>query len=86
MAGLFFVYSGERFWHQHADPNCPDGRIRKPKSNTGYWGPKLQRNVERDAENHARLEEMGWKVLAIWECQTADDIRTSKRIEGFLNA
>src|SRR5262245_6241455 len=48
------------FWHQHPDPDCIDARM--PKSNLAYWGPKLQRNVERDAENRTRLEELGWKV------------------------
>jgi len=55
------------FWHQHADPGCP---LRaKPRSNTQYWEPKLQRNVERDAEQDAALESLGWRVITVWECQ-----------------
>ena len=52
------------FWHQH---NCLGGRL--PTTNQAYWGPKLARNVERDANARRALREMGWRVLTIWECQ-----------------
>ena len=52
------------FWHQH---KCLGGRL--PASNQAYWGPKLARNVERDANARRALREMGWRVLTIWECQ-----------------
>ncbi|MBI4723928.1 MAG: DNA mismatch endonuclease Vsr [Rhodomicrobium sp.] len=70
------------FWHQHADPKCLDGR--PPKSNPEYWGPKLTRNVARDAENRARLEGQGWRVLVIWECETKDLGVLASKITGFL--
>lgn len=53
------------FWHQH--PGCP--MASRPKSRTDYWNRKLDRNVERDKEARRKLEEMGWKVLIVWECQ-----------------
>lgn len=53
------------FWHQH---DCRRGRT-QPASNQGYWGPKLARNVERDGAVRAALEELGWRVVTIWECQ-----------------
>ena len=56
------------FWHQHA--GCP--LASRPKSRTGYWDKKLDRNVERDREACRRLEAMGWKVLVIWECEVQD--------------
>src|ERR1700686_2347328 len=52
------------FWHQHGV--CSDGRL--PKSNTGYWSPKLANNKKRDKKNRARLAAMGWKCLVIWDC------------------
>jgi len=51
------------FWHKH---DC--GRFVWPSSNKDYWVPKITRNVERDRENQAELEKMGWRVLIIWEC------------------
>lgn len=70
------------FWHQHDKTACKDGR--KPKSNKGYWGPKLDRNVQRDAEAQAALHQAGWRVLVIWECETHDLEVLEQRIISFL--
>ncbi|KAF5059762.1 Very short patch repair protein [anaerobic digester metagenome] len=40
-----------------------------PKSNQEYWKAKLQKNVVRDAKNIAKLKELGWNVVVIWECE-----------------
>ena len=52
------------FWHR-----CPHCNPSTPKKNTEYWEAKFARNTERDAENVCKLEEMGWRVHVIWECQ-----------------
>ena len=52
------------FWHR-----CPHCNLPLPKSNVEYWTIKFDRNVERDGENLKALEEAGWKVHVIWECQ-----------------
>ena len=52
------------FWHKH---DCP--RFVWPTSNEDYWIPKITRNVERDQNNHELLQELGWRVIVIWECQ-----------------
>lgn len=71
------------FWHQHAKEDCQDGR--QPKSNTGYWAPKLARNVERDASNVAALKAAGWRVLVLWECDVLKGgSRLQERIRKFL--
>jgi DNA mismatch endonuclease (patch repair protein) len=70
------------FWHQHDAPKCLDGR--KPKSNTGYWHSKLERNVERDRQHLAKLAEQGWDALVIWECQTKDAEALLREVEEFL--
>ena len=64
------------FWHGHADPACVDGR-RQPKSNLDYWLPKLSRNKARDVANLKALEDLGWDVAVVWECET-------KRIEDLI--
>lgn len=70
------------FWHQHNEKKCLDGR--RPKSNVGYWAEKLARNVQRDVEHQAKLEKMGWNVLAIWECETNSLDALRQTIENFL--
>lgn len=52
------------FWHMH---DCKDFVL--PKSNLDYWLPKLERNKTRDKENIAKLKEMGWNVIVVWECR-----------------
>ena len=52
------------FWHKH---DCP--RFVWPSSNTDYWIPKIQRNVERDQRNMDSLKETGWNVIIVWECE-----------------
>jgi len=48
------------FWH--GCPRC----CRRPATNTDYWYTKLDRNIERDAEQTQTLEAAGWTVLRFW--------------------
>ena len=64
------------FWHKH---DCPD--FVWPKSNAEYWTKKINGNAERDVTNHKLLEEAGWKVITIWECELKKN-----RIEDTLSA
>ncbi|MBZ4370067.1 very short patch repair endonuclease [Corallococcus sp. AS-1-6] len=70
------------FWHQHA--RCVDGRV--PRSNAGYWGPKLERNKQRDVEVERALTKLGWSVLTVWECETAKPDLVAERVLQFLGA
>lgn len=36
---------------------------------------KINRNVERDADNISKLSEMGWIVIVVWECELKKDKR-----------
>jgi DNA mismatch endonuclease (patch repair protein) len=49
------------FWH-----GCPE-HGRRPRVNADYWGPKLERNADRDARVDAAMTEAGWAVVRIWE-------------------
>jgi DNA mismatch endonuclease (patch repair protein) len=68
------------FWHQH--PGCIDSHI--PKSRLEYWEPKLTKNQCRDEENRRKLRELGWRLCLIWECETNDASKISKRLVRFL--
>ena len=52
------------FWHKH---DCP--RFVWPSSNREYWIPKIQKNVERDNLNSIELQNMGWRIITVWECE-----------------
>jgi DNA mismatch endonuclease (patch repair protein) len=53
------------FWHRHA--GCKVATT--PKSNTGFWIEKFERNVARDSRSMELLETQGWKVVVAWECE-----------------
>lgn len=58
------------YWHQC--PRCQ--RNRTPKTNAAYWSAKFQANQERDQRNQADLQERGYQVLVIWECQVKEEL------------
>jgi DNA mismatch endonuclease (patch repair protein) len=66
------------FWHRH--PDCPKATI--PKSRTAYWQDKFNNNIERDLRAERALQQLGWKVLKVWECQTKD----GDRLRTFLSS
>ena len=68
------------FWHNH--PNCANVRV--PISNREYWIPKLERNRARDLRNLSLLEESGWAVTTVWECQLSDLEAVTDRLIEFL--
>lgn len=61
------------FWHMH--PNCKIARI--PKSNTDFWINKLKHNVENDNKHKKQLEEQGWKVVTLWECEIENNLEVA---------
>jgi DNA mismatch endonuclease, patch repair protein len=54
------------FWHQHEQ--CKAATI--PKTNQSFWRAKFTANRKRDARACQLLENMGYSVKIIWECQT----------------
>ena len=55
------------FWHSHA--SCRIAKI--PSTNHAYWVPKLKATKQRDAKNLRALQQDGWRVLILWQCQLA---------------
>ncbi len=65
------------FWHGHnvevrhstslqiANSEC----CKIPKTNRDFWVNKIRCNQERDQRSYKVLQENGWQVLVIWECQ-----------------
>lgn len=71
------------FWHR-----CPHCHPSVPKRNTAFWEAKFARNVERDRAAVAALEEAGWTVITIWECELkrANIDETMERVLGQIRA
>jgi DNA mismatch endonuclease (patch repair protein) len=53
------------FWHGHV--GCKYYVV--PKSRTEWWLNKINSNISRDTQKHAKLKKEGWKVIVIWECK-----------------
>ncbi|MCI0667813.1 MAG: very short patch repair endonuclease [Methylococcaceae bacterium] len=65
------------YWHRH--PGCKDAST--PKSNVDFWIRKFAENVERDLKTKQELEERGWRVTIVWECElTRHTVETIRRI------
>ena len=60
------------FWHGHE--GCSKFRI--PKTNIQYWESKIINNKKRDVLEKNALEDLGWQVITVWECEIS---RKSKR-------
>jgi DNA mismatch endonuclease (patch repair protein) len=76
------LYVNGCFWHGHG---CGRGKI--PKTRHSYWRAKLEGNVERDARQLEALEQGGWTVFVVWECDLKSDVfpETIGRLEECLN-
>ena len=68
------------FWHGH---DCSKGHL--PKSRAEHWGPKTRANQERDARNILELNNKGWAVHVIWQCELRDQRLVRERAVRFLN-
>jgi DNA mismatch endonuclease (patch repair protein) len=63
------------FWHGH------DCRNTRPKNNADYWAKKRERNMKRDKEVTQTLENKGWTVIRLWECELKDEQWLNKRLQ-----
>lgn len=77
------------FWHGHPDEQCKLARI--PKSNVKFWKDKIRANRQRDDKYIRLLQDLGWNVAVIWECQLCNNasldrlalqIRSAQRLKN----
>ena len=68
------------FWHAHE--GCK--YFVWPKNNEEFWKNKITGNIRRDSDNYMKLEQMGWNVIVVWECQLKKPI-INETIEQLVN-
>jgi len=66
------------FWHRHS--GCK--RATMPATRTDFWSAKFSATTARDAEQQRRLEDDGWRVLTLWECELKDEDRIVSLLAG----
>lgn len=69
------------FWHR-----CPHCNPPLPRSHQEYWARKFQLNQERDRRKVEALEDAGWRVVVVWECELRRDAdAVMQRVEALLS-
>ena len=68
------------FWHGHT---CK--RACLPKNNHSFWEEKIAKNKTRDIENIRILEEMGWHVITVWQCELLNVTKRENKLEEIVN-
>lgn len=68
------------FWHRH--PGC--FYATSPATRRDFWQNKLNRNVQRDEEQHRLLAELGWRALVVWECGLKHAPQKMEEIPDFI--
>ena len=53
------------FWHGHKGCRY----FVWPENNADFWREKITTNIQRDANKIALLEQAGWRVMVVWECE-----------------
>ena len=61
---MLTVFVDGCFWHGH---NC--GRNLTPKTNADVWQRKFEKTRLRDQYVNETLQQQGWRVIRIWECE-----------------
>lgn len=75
-----FIFVHGCFWHRH--PGCKYAYT--PKSNIEFWTNKLEGNVIRDRLTEKALEEMGWRILIVWECEVKTLVENNARLRAMI--
>lgn len=53
------------YWHRH--DGCSNATT--PSTRTDFWKSKFEATVARDKRNADALQELGLRVIVIWECE-----------------
>jgi DNA mismatch endonuclease (patch repair protein) len=59
------------FWHGHK--GCRYFVL--PKTRTEWWQDKIEETIKRDIKTTKELNEHGWHVIVIWECELKPERR-----------
>lgn len=68
------------FWHGHS---CKKGTL--PQKNHAFWKEKISANTIRDHKNIHELQNRGWNVIIIWQCQLINKETVHKRLKEVVN-
>lgn len=64
------------FWHGHH--GCALASV--PKRNRQWWLAKLDANRQRDERKCRALEDDGYRVVTVWQCELRDPEKLRRRL------
>ena len=70
------------YWHRHVGCRF----CYNPKSNVEFWEQKFEKNVTRDRRAQEDLERLGWRVVILWECETAEEDGLRRRLKAIFRS
>ena len=77
------IFIDGEFWHGYNWDAAKD----RLKTNRGFWIPKIERNMQKDAEVNAELREMGYTVFRFWEGEIKKDLkRCVNDVVGYIRS
>jgi DNA mismatch endonuclease (patch repair protein) len=70
------------FWHRHMD--CKFSYT--PKSRKEFWESKFNDTLRRDYQAKLQLENKGWNVIIVWECELQNPEQLASRLNDSLQS
>lgn len=67
------------FWHGH---DCKKGML--PADNAEFWQEKIAKNKIRDGKNQKVLENSGFRVIIVWECELKNKALREQRLAHLI--
>lgn len=74
------VFVNGCFWHGH---DCKAGKL--PETRKEFWTKKISETRNRDKKNRGELQELGWKVIVIWQCELNNKLNRQTRLDQLVN-
>ncbi len=68
------------YWHHHA--GC--SRATVPSRNRLFWLAKFRENRRRDRRVVIQLQEAGFTVAVVWECETVKSLTLRQKLAKFI--
>ena len=70
------VFVNGCFWHRHEGCRYTT----TPSTRQEFWQSKFAANVERDGRNRTDLQQLGWRVIVVWECELRQPFDLKERL------
>lgn len=75
------VFINGCFWHGHS---CKKAAL--PTTRIEFWTEKIGKNKNRDLRNIVDLENEGWNVIIVWQCEISNKNLLNLKIEELSKA